>query len=56
MFEKKLLKKLTLLQFRERVKSNSLVLTFIRFSNTFTSNQRKGVFTEACGRMTVGGV
>ena len=31
----------------------TLLLTFIRFSNTFTSNQRKAAFTEACGR-TVG--
>ena len=31
----------------------TLLLTFIRFSNTFTSNQRKVAFTEACGR-TVG--
>lgn len=29
----------------------TLLLTFIRFSNTFTSNQRKVAFTEACGRM-----
>jgi hypothetical protein len=29
----------------------TLLLTFIRFSNTFTSNQRKAAFTEACGRM-----
>ena len=29
----------------------TLLLTFIRFSNTFTSNQRKAVFTEACGRI-----
>lgn len=28
----------------------TLLLTFIRFSNTFTSNQRKAAFTEACGR------
>ncbi len=31
----------------------TLLLTFIRFSNTFTSKQRKAAFTEACGR-TVG--
>ena len=31
----------------------TLLLTFIRFSNTFTSNQRKAAFAEACGR-TVG--
>ena len=31
----------------------TLLLTFIRFSNTFTSNKRKAAFTEACGR-TVG--
>ena len=29
----------------------TLLLTFIRFSNTFTSNQRKVAFTEACGRI-----
>nr|WP_315230789.1 glycosyltransferase [uncultured Flavobacterium sp.] len=29
----------------------TLLLTFIRFSNTFTSSQRKAAFTEACGRM-----
>lgn len=29
----------------------TLLLTFIRFSNTFTSGQRKAAFTEACGRM-----
>ncbi|VXC15167.1 Glycosyl transferase family 2 [Flavobacterium sp. 9R] len=29
----------------------TLLLTFIRFSNTFTSNQREKAFTEACGRM-----
>lgn len=29
----------------------TLLLTFIRFSNTFTSNKRKAVFTEACGRI-----
>ena len=29
----------------------TLLLTFIRFSNTFTSNQHKAVFTEACGRI-----
>lgn len=31
----------------------TLLLTFIRFSNTFTTGQRKTAFTEACGR-TVG--
>ena len=31
----------------------TLLLTFIRFINTFTSNKRKAAFTEACGR-TVG--
>lgn len=44
MFEKKLLKKLTLLQFRERVKSNLLVWNFIRFSNIFTLNKYKAVY------------
>jgi GT2 family glycosyltransferase len=29
----------------------TLLLTFIRFSNTFTSNQSEAAFTEACGRM-----
>ena len=29
----------------------TLLLTFIRFSNTFTSNHRKVAFTEACGRI-----
>ena len=29
----------------------TLLLTFIRFSNTFTSNKRKAAFTEACGRI-----
>jgi GT2 family glycosyltransferase len=41
--------------FKDRWKWHAitLLLTFIRFSNTFTSNQRKAAFTEACGR-TVG--
>jgi GT2 family glycosyltransferase len=29
----------------------TLLLIFIRFSNTFTSNQLKAAFTEACGRV-----
>ncbi|MEM0575248.1 glycosyltransferase family 2 protein [Flavobacterium polysaccharolyticum] len=39
--------------FKDRWKWHAitLLLTFIRFSNTFTSNQRKDAFTEACGRM-----
>lgn len=39
--------------FKDRWKWHAitLLLTFIRFSNTFTSNQRKAAFTEACGRI-----
>lgn len=39
--------------FKDRWKWHAitLLLTFVRFSNTFTSNQPKAAFTEACGRM-----
>ena len=40
-----------LLKHRWKWHAITLLLTFIRFSNTFTLNQRKVAFTEACGRM-----
>ena len=40
-----------LLKHRWKWHAITLLLTFIRFSNTFTSNKRKAAFTEACGRI-----